>query len=75
MMNKIFLLIIGLSFSVMGYNFFLSPIYKSTRFGDINIGEYHEYVGVVFLIFGILILIIALNQLRNNKLFSRKNDS
>ncbi len=59
-MNNVFFLIISFGFIIMGYKFIANPIFKSSQFGIINVGEFHQYIGGAILIFGVVLLMITI---------------
>ncbi len=44
----------GLAFSALGVGIIMQKGYESSRYGFINFGDYHQLVGSVVLLFGII---------------------
>ena len=66
-LGDIVFLLMGLVFSAFGLKIFLNPKHESFRFGVVDFGEYHQYVGSVCLAFGIVVFIKGMKDILRSK--------
>ncbi len=57
--NSIMFLLMGLAFSTLGAGIIIKKGFESSRYGFINFGDYHQLVGSVVLLFGIIVIASA----------------
>lgn len=58
--NTIFTFIIGITFMMFGYEVYKSPIVHIRKYGQLNFGEYHSLLGIIFIVFGLAMLAILM---------------
>jgi len=56
MANKIFIIIIGVGLIFIGAHFIGQPTLEDFRFGVINLGENHKYIGGILVVVGVFVL-------------------